>query len=524
MTHTRTATRGLAIGLAVGLLLACSRSPIERKPGTIIVGVQANPTILDPRLAIDVASLHVIQLVYNRLMKKDPIGKLVCDLCTRWERPDPKSYRFHLHRGVRFHDGSELTAEDVVYTFLSVMDPALQSPRRVSYAPVESVRALDRYTVEFRLKELYAPFLQNAVMAIVPKHHAAGRPEAVLREPIGTGPFRFIKWGADEHVLLEAFEDYWEGRSRIERIIIKVIPDQTVRLLELERGGLDLLINLVPPDSLPRLERNPDLRILTRPGSSFSYIGFNLDDEVLRHRRVRQAIAHAIDRRGIILYILRGLAVPARGLLPSSHWAFEPEVHTYGYDPEEARRLLDEAGLPDPPGAEPRFTIIYKTSMNEVRRRIGEVLQAQLAEVGIRVLIKNFEWGTFYADIRRGNFQMYTLTWVGITDPDHYHYIFHSANLPPRGANRNRYRNPEIDRLLEKGRGTMEPEARRAVYSRVQKIVAEELPYVPLWHASNVAVMRKELKGFVLYENQDFSGLKGAYLDLKSSVPATAGR
>jgi peptide/nickel transport system substrate-binding protein len=263
---------------------------------------------------------------------------------------------------------------------------------------------------------------------------------------------------------------------------------------------------------------------LTRPGSSFSYIGFNLEDEVLRHRRVRQAIAHAIDRRGIILYILRGLAVPARGLLPSSHWAFEPEVHTYGYDPEEARRLLDEAGLPDPPGAEPRFTIIYKTSMNEVRRRIGEVLQAQLAEVGIRVLIKNFEWGTFYADIRRGNFQMYTLTWVGITDPDHYHYIFHSANLPPRGANRNRYRNPEIDRLLEKGRGTMEPEARRAVYSRVQKIVAEDLPYVPLWHASNVAVMRKELKGFVLYENQDFSGLKGAYLDLKSSVPATAGR
>ncbi|MCH6567772.1 MAG: ABC transporter substrate-binding protein [Nitrospinae bacterium] len=209
MTYTRTATRGLAIGLAVGLVVACSRSPIERKPGTIIVGVQANPTILDPRLAIDVASLHVIQLVYNRLMKKDPIGKLVCDLCTHWERPDPKSYRFHLHRGVRFHDGSELTAEDVVYTFLSVMDPALQSPRRVSYAPVESVRALDRYTVEFRLKELYAPFLQNAVMAIVPKHHAAGRPEAVLREPIGTGPFRFIKWGADEHVLLEAFEAYW---------------------------------------------------------------------------------------------------------------------------------------------------------------------------------------------------------------------------------------------------------------------------------------------------------------------------
>ncbi|MFQ5893189.1 MAG: ABC transporter substrate-binding protein [Nitrospinota bacterium] len=524
MIQRRTATLGLAIGLAVGLLVACGQTPVERQPGTLIVGVQSNPTVLDPRLAIDVASLHVIQLVYNRLIKKDPVGKLVCDLCSRWEQPAPTTYRFSLHRGVRFHDGQELTAEDVVYTFRSMRDPALQSPRRMTLAPIESIRAVDRYTVEFRLKEPYAPFLQNMAVAIVPKHHAEGRPEAVVREPLGSGPFRFVAWKPDEHVLLEAFPDYWEGPARLKRILIKVIPDQTVRLLELEQGGVDLLINLVPPDSLPRLEQNPAVRIVTRPGSAFSYIGFNLEDPLLGRRRVRQAIAYAIDRRGIILNILKGLATPARGLLPPTHWAYEHDVHTYPYDPEEARRLLDEAGLPNPPGPTPRFTLVYKTSMNEVRRRIGEILQAQLAEVGIRVVMKNYEWGTFYADIRRGNFQMYTLTWVGITDPDHYYYVFHSSSLPPRGANRNRYRNAEIDRLVEQGRATVEPAARRAVYSRVQKIVAEDLPYVPLWHALNVAVMRRELKGFVLYANQDFSGLKGAYLETQDGAPVAAGR
>ncbi|MFQ6671733.1 MAG: ABC transporter substrate-binding protein, partial [Candidatus Tectimicrobiota bacterium] len=185
MIQRRTATHGLAIGLAVGLLVACGQTPIERQPGTLIVGVQSNPTVLDPRLAIDVASLHVIQLVYNRLIKKDPVGKLVCDLCSRWEQPAPTTYRFSLHRGVRFHDGQELTAEDVVYTFRSMRDPALQSPRRMTLAPIESIRAVDRYTVEFHLKEPYAPFLQNMAVAIVPKHHAAGRPEAVVREPLG---------------------------------------------------------------------------------------------------------------------------------------------------------------------------------------------------------------------------------------------------------------------------------------------------------------------------------------------------
>jgi peptide/nickel transport system substrate-binding protein len=290
----------------------------------------------------------------------------------------------------------------------------------------------------------------------------------------------------------------------------------------MEQGGVDLMINLLPPDALPRLEKISELKIVTRPGASCAYIGFNMKDRVLRHKKVRKAIAYAVDRRGIILNILKGLAIPSHSLLPPSHWAYEPEVRTYPYDPEEARRLLDEAGFTDPPGPEPRFTLMYKTSMNEVRRRIGEVLQAQLGEVGIRVIMKNYEWGTFFADIRRGNFQMYTLTWVGITDPDHYYYIFHSSNLPPRGANRNRYFNPELDQLVERGRVTLDPEKRREIYAHVQQIVAEDLPYVHLWHAMNVAVMSRELKGFVLYANQDFSGLKGAYVETMGSGPVAA--
>jgi peptide/nickel transport system substrate-binding protein len=240
----------------------------------------------------------------------------------------------------------------------------------------------------------------------------------------------------------------------------------------------------------------------------------NLRDPRLADRRVRRALAHAIDRAAIIRTLLGGLAVEAAGLLPPAHWAHEPSAARYAHDPARARALLDEAGLVDPDGGGPlpRTSLTFKTSQNELSRRIAEVLQQQLAEVGIEMTIRSYEWGTFYADIKSGNFELYTLSWVGIVDPDIYYDVFHSASAPPAGSNRGGYANPALDRLLERGRRTMDPDARRTIYREVQRIIADDLPYVSLWYPMNVVVLTRRVDGFVPSPSGDWSSLASVTL------------
>ena len=231
---------------------------------------------------------------------------------------------------------------------------------------------------------------------------------------------------------------------------------------------------------------------------------------MLSNFQVRKALALAIDRQAIIRDLLRGLARPASGVLAPSHWAYHGQVAQYAFDPARARRLLDEAGYPDPDGDGPekRFVLSYKTSQDRLRIRIAEVIGKYLEAVGIGVEIRSYEWGTFFADIRNGNFQLFSLTWVGVTEPDIYHYVFHSRSLPPDGANRGGYANPGLDRLLEQGRRETDSEKRREVYARVQEIVAGDLPYISLWHNEEVAVLSREIRGFQVYPGGDLISLQ----------------
>jgi peptide/nickel transport system substrate-binding protein len=231
-------------------------------------------------------------------------------------------------------------------------------------------------------------------------------------------------------------------------------------------------------------------------------MGLNLTSPILKDIRVRRAIAHSIDREGIIKNILRGSATLATGVLPPSHWAYAPDVRAYPYDPGAAKRLLKQANYPLP------LHLSYKTSQNELARRVAEAIQHQLSAVGIEVDLRTYEWGTFYADIKSGNFQLYTLSWVGVNDPDFYFNLFHSESFPPAGANRGRYRSPGIDRLLEDGRQTTDTERRAKIYRLVQRQIAEDLPYVSLWHPKNIVVRKRNLEGFVLYPGGDLISLK----------------
>jgi peptide/nickel transport system substrate-binding protein len=513
MRHLRHGLIGLT-SIILSVCCSCQKEDLLSQ-GILVVGLEANPTNLDPRLSTDAASSRINELVFSRLFRKNEAGEPVEDIVKEWGQADPTTYRFRIREGILFHDGRPLDAHDVRYTFKSLMDPALGSPLRGSYQMIESIECSDPFTILFRLREPYAPFLVNLDLGVLagPKgQHADGySPQAY----VGTGPYQFVSWSQNHEIRLKANPGYFEGSPRIREIRFKIVPDHTVRILELRKGTIHLLQNDIEPEVLRTLEPEPRFTVQKRQGTNYSYLGFNLRDPILCSLKVRQAIAHAIDRHAIIEHLLGGLAVPATGVLSALNWAYEPRVDTYEYDPQKAMRLLDEAGYEDPdgPGPAKRFTLTYKTSQNELRRRVGEAIQGLLGEVGIDVKMRSYEWGTFFSDIRKGNFQIYTLTWVGIVDPDIYYYLFHSKSVPPNGANRGSYLNPEVDHLIERGRVLQDREERKEVYGQVQKILARDLPYVSLWNEVNVVVMDRRVQGFVLYPDGDFVSLKDVWIE-----------
>lgn len=485
----------------------CAPSKPQGEP-PFVVAIESAPTQLDPRFSTDAYSERIGHLLFSRLIRSDPAGRMVPDLAERWEIEGETRYTFYLKKNVTFHDGRPLTAEDVRHTYESMLDPALASPHRKGYEIIDRIETPDRFTIRFILSKPHAPFLNELTRGIVPKHLAQNGSASFSSHPTGSGPFQLVRNDPDDTVALSAFPDYFEGPPPTKRLLFRIVPEEAVRLLEMEKGNLDLIQNAFPPDALPRLQANPRLKIAQAPGSTYSYLGFNLKDPILRDRRVREAIALSMNREEITEHIFKKLAHPATGLLPPSHWAYSPSETGYRYDPERARRLLDEAGHPDPEGPSPRFKLTHKTSQNELARRVAEVIQRQLSLVGIDVEIRSYEWGTFYADIKSGNFQLFTLSWVGIRDPDIYYNVFHSGSIPPNGSNRGFYQNTEIDRRVEAARETLDPEKRKALYAEVQKIISEDLPYVSLWHTDNVAVMKKEVEGYTLYPDGDFYSLK----------------
>lgn len=501
--------RGASVGLWAILSGCLSPPQSEYPPGYLVIGLESSPTQIDPRHATDANSARISALIFNSLTRVDEHSRFQPELAARWRAVDDRTYLFQLRKGVTFHNGMPLTAADVKFTYESVLEPKNRSPKRGPLQFLEGVDDLEPYLVRFRLAAPFAPFLESTTLGIIP----AGAPNAPDRGRntlIGSGPFSLERYEAGEKIVLKANRAYWEGPPSVNGLVFKVVPDAIVRALEFKKGTVDFLQNDIEPDMLPWLEKNTEATIQTFQGTIFQYIGIKLDHPILKVPEVRQAIAYAIDRDAVIRRLLKELATPATGLLPPSHWAYEPHVPRIGYDPERAKRLLDQAGFPDPDGDGPlpRFKLSFKTTTLDLRRRIAEAFKEHLRHVGIELEIRTYEWGTFYSDIKRGNFHLYSLAWVGIMDPDIYYNLFHSSSIPPHGDNRGRYRNPKIDALLEAGRKNLSVIERKRIYSQAQKILATDLPYIPLWWAKNVVVMKPTIRGFVPYPDGDLISLK----------------
>jgi peptide/nickel transport system substrate-binding protein len=497
----------LAVSVVVLTLAACGQ---ERQEGDAIVVAMTNSAInLDPRLAGDDASQKAHQLLYNSLVHIDSNLRVVPELAESLEQPDPLTYIARLRHGVRFHNGRELTAEDVAYTFRSFLDPKFGG-RSGAYAIVRSVDIVDPYTVAFHLKEPFGSFPINLVMGIV----QAGSGTANIRSPVGTGPYKLVAFKPDDRVVLARFDDYYEGPAKNSGIVLKVVPDDTMRGLELRKGAVDLVVNDVVPDIVWQMQREGKLRVETGPGTDYAYIGLNQDDPILRKLEVRKAIGYAIDRDAIVKHLRRGFATTAVGIVPPMSWAFTRDVFDFKFDPAEAKRLLDAAGLRDPDGDGPRmrFTLTMKTSTAEVYRIQAAAVQQDLARVGIALNVRSQEFATLLSDVVKGNFQLYTAQFVGVTDPDMLRRVFHSSQLPAAGGfNRVHYRNADVDRLIEQASAATQDDQRRLFYGEVQRAIARDVPYISLWYKTNVAVFQPDIHGVRLSPIADFMFLKDVY-------------
>ncbi len=479
----------VTVGLVLGALLlaGCERAPVDG----IRLGIPTAPLTLDPRYATDAMSARLSRLLHASLVEFDSAAQAVPGLAD-WRLLSPLHYRFTLRADARFHDGHAITAEDVAATYRAVLDPALASPLREALLNIATLQVVDARTVDFfvrRADSLFPATLSVGVMA------AADARRARDNWRLASGPFSREVWRSDGSVVLRR-------RADGERVEVVVVKDATVRALKLIAGELDLAQGNLPPEIVAWLAARPGLRVVEHDGTTFSYLGFNLEHGPLRDQRVRAAISHAIDRNAVVHYLFHDRAQVAASLLPPSHWAAAPDLSVPRYDPARSRALLAAAGY----GGQ-RLRLHYKTSADAFRLRLATLLQSQLAEVGIDLLIESLDWGTFYADVGAGRFEIYGLSWVGLKLPNIFRQAFHSAAQAPAGLNRGHYRQPEVDALIEAAENEASVVRQRPLFQAIARRLLYDLPYVPLWFETQTAVLRTDIEAYAIDADGSFDGL-----------------
>jgi len=533
-TVLRVAGVGALAATASALLAACggreqaspvpsgstpAASPAEGSPSaggaktTIVVGLQAEPVTLDPHQVTDYNTGRAVDPMFERLVRfKDESTELEPGLAEKWDiSADALTYRFSLRSGVTFHDGTKLDADAVVFSILRQIDPNHPyhdtgdfAYAEFTFGKVQSVQAVDPQTVEIVLKEPYAPFLANVAI------HAASivSPAAVQKfgrdfskNPVGTGPFKFVEWKPGVEVILERNPNWWGGQPQVERLIFRPIIEDRARLTEFEAGSIDFIVN-IPPDDLPRLKQSPDVTVLEQPGMHVWYLVFNCRKEPFNSKEVRQAVNHAINKEAIVNELLKGTGVLAKGPLPPVVWGYTDDVKHYDYNPEKAKQLLAQAGYPN--GFKVTFWVPESGSGMQQPKAMAVAIQADLRAVGIETEIQTFEWGT-YLDKVLGNPdelpELFEMSWIGDNgDPDNFLYILLSGDAwPPNGFNMGYYRNEQVDELLRQAQRITDRAQREQLYQQALKLLVEDAPWAWIDHETQIVAMKKFIRGFKLH-------------------------
>ncbi|MDX8404502.1 MAG: ABC transporter substrate-binding protein [Mariprofundaceae bacterium] len=460
---------------------------IHNDDEVIKVGLSQLPMSLDPRYATDAASHRVQEFLHRGLARLDERFLPQPDLAESWKHPDSLIWEFKLKSGIYFHDGSVVQATDVAATLNSVLDQTKASPLRAGLAAISNIKVLADNRLRIELNRPDASLLTRLAIGIIPASLAKKGHEP--RNIIGCGAYRLLSWRGNQIDVGPV-----DVSSESHQIRFIGVKDPVTRSLKLVRGELDFTQGELPPHLLPYLQEQDGVEIQYQPSTTFSYIGLNLQDGYLKDLRVRRALALGLDRKRLKKALYSDLPELAETVLTASHWAAVDLPETV-FDPVEAEKLLDEAGFPrDAEGI--RFHLTYRTSTNPTRLRLVTAIADGWQKLGINFSIESLEWGGFYARIKRGDFQVFSLDWVGITDPDIYRWILHSEMWPPAGSNRGRYSNKQVDGWLDAAASSEVQEERVHLYARVQQQMQTDQVYIPLWYQPVIAVSGPRVRGF----------------------------
>jgi len=496
--------------------VAASQAPGKPAYGdTYIEALPANISGLIPNVLTDGPSFDVAGLIYSGLVKYDKDLNIRAALAESWQySPDCLDLTFKLRQNVRWHDNQPFTAADVVFTYDTMVNPKTPTAYGSDFKAVESVRAVDPYTVRVRYKHASAKALQSWSIWMLPKHllESYAR-DGKLREapqnrsnPVGTGPYIFKEWKSGEKVVLAANPDYFEGRPYIARVVYRIIPSSATTFLELKAKGVDGA--RLTAMQFKRQTEYPAFRKAYNKyqyaANVFVYFGMNLRDARFADRRVRQAFAHAINKREIIEGVRLGLAREATGPYKPGTRQYNPNVHRYPYDLAKARALLADAGWTEKNadgvlvknGVPFKFDLLVPQGSDE-GRKVAEIIQASFKDLGVQVELRVIEWATLLKEyIKKRNFEAAMLAWGVTPDPDQYD-IWHSSKQGPDELNRIGYANPEADEMLEKGRSTCIEADRKKYYDRLQEVLAEDEPIVFLYFRDGLPVVSSRVRGIV---------------------------
>lgn len=501
--------------IALFLTLAIMGQTVSGRAGTpdyggyIVTGSIGDASTLIPMLSTDATSHEIAGLIFNGLVKYDKDLNLVGDLAESWEvSPDGLTITFHLRKGVRWADGVEFTSEDCLFGFRTITDPKTPTAYAGDYLVVEKAEAPDPYTFRVTYKEPFAPALSSwGNLVVLPRHLLEGQDitkSPFGRRPVGLGPFCLSEWKTQERIELEANRTYFEGRPYLDRFIMRIIPDAATMFLELKSGGLDWMG--LSPIQFDRQTDTPFFRNNFRKyeylSFSYTYLGYNLRSPLFSDRRVRQAIAHAIDKEEIVRGVLLGYGVVATGPYKPDAWFYNPDVPSFPYDPEKSKALLAQAGWHDTDGdgildkdGRPFSFTLLTNQGNPLREKSAQIIQYRLGKIGIDMKIRTLEWTAFINDfIDKRRFDAVLLGWTIGQDPDIFD-IWHSSKTGPKELNFIGYANPEVDRLLIEGRRTFDREKRRKIYFRIQEILAEDQPYTFLYVPMALPIIHKRYQG-----------------------------
>ncbi|HEX2525568.1 MAG TPA: ABC transporter substrate-binding protein [Geminicoccus sp.] len=509
MATRRTLLGGLTA--AALLTLPIMPSAIAQVPNDVlVVGQIAEPASLDPAVSTATNDFRIVINLYEGLVRYKP-GTLEVEpaLAESWTiSEDGRTYEFKLRQGVTFHDGTPFDAEAVKFNFERLLDenhPAAGTgpfPLSFFFSSVEKVEAIDPQTVRFSLTEPYAPFLSNLAyptgLLVSPKA-VTERGTEFGRQPVGTGPFRFVEWQGNRQVTIEKNPDYWGDPAKLQAVIFRPITDANTRAAEMLSGGIDVMVE-VPPDALAQFQGTEDFKVYEQAGPHLWFLILNTKEGPLKDKRVRQAVNYAIDKQSIADNILQGTAEPAKGpIAPAFAWAYDPSLQGYPYDPEKAKALLKEAGAE---GASLTFYVAEGGSGMLDPVAMGTVIQSNLADVGLDVKIETYEWNTFLANVNpglAGKADMAEMAWM-TNDPDTLPYLtLRTDALPENGGfNSGYYSNPELDKVLDEARRSTDQAKRGDLYRQAQKIIVDDAPWAFVAHWKQNAVTTGAVQGFAL--------------------------